>query len=472
MKAPRHLRYSSVLLISFFIFLQYGCEDPIPGPQVNSNCCPGNAGILCTKLTERLQSTMPIQEFNDNYTQDDTKCPIVKGQWIVQIDSWCNWPLKSPVDSFISTSSWNKVMDAITKSPCITLIDSATNKEIVLDSLNQLAITKICPCDSTLIVLDTTKLNNQEMGAVASSKGGPQGNNVFMLPEIGENIFQGDYELGVEHSFDPNAGRKIAIIDSGVDAAVAGSMENQFVEKLNIIRPGSPIDDEYGHGTAVLSIVEMASRVDNNESNHKYIIYKTFDEKGVGTMFDVVCALHGAMKEADMVNMSWGTSKRNKYLEKAIDSFDSKATPLIASKGNDCLMTTPETPQNFPADFETVYDVAALNLGLGVFTGNSWTSFIDADPSSVPNTVDYWECSNWRNDSLQLIAPGKIDFTQGVDRYGTSFAAAYVSGIIARYYFENNTYPRYTASDIMNYTQHRTAAPNDGITRYIWVPTK
>lgn len=223
-------------------------------------------------------------------------------------------------------------------------------------------------------------------------------------------------------------GVKIVIIDSGVASDVTFTIN----QKRNFADPNNAFDvtDNYGHGTVVsLLINEVVSDADID-------IYKITDTKNASE-WDTLAAV-AACKDAHVINMSLefglgdkacqtcgreSHSSRSAVFERMIEQlFRQPNKPIvIAAAGNNTLPSLA-----YPARFGDVIAIGSVNSR--------------GDLSHFSNYGDVDHILNYH--ANRFVLPGGEDdptrpesvgmFTNPVKSYhGTSFAAAYASGIVA-----------------------------------------
>lgn len=84
-------------------------------------------------------------------------------------------------------------------------------------------------------------------------------------------------------------------------------------------------DDPNKHGSIISQYI--INQFKDSDKNVEILPLKTHDAKGVGTLFDIICALHFAMaKEVNIVNASWGFYY---YFQKPIPYLSHLITKLL-----------------------------------------------------------------------------------------------------------------------------------------------
>ena len=144
---------------------------------------------------------------------------------------------------------------------------------------------------------------------------------------------------------------KIAILDSGINNKIQTNPIN-VVKKFNTFDFSSNVHDDFGHGTAVASII---TDVPKNERLQVYDI-KVLNEKGTGDVKNLIAGIEWAIDESvDIINISLGIHKENQLLEKAIRKALQKDIIVVASSGNNHGLFI-----DYPAKYEGVLSVSAL----------------------------------------------------------------------------------------------------------------
>lgn len=250
------------------------------------------------------------------------------------------------------------------------------------------------------------------------------------------------------------AGRKVCVLDSGIDAGQADLVGRVFLARTMISVPRFPSDllpeDFNGHGTLVASIVSsnglgMASVA----PDASICSLKVLSEDGVGTFGDVIAGIIFAGDiRAHVINMSLssypvpksgveGIAALLQALQSAIDFATSKGSVVVAASGNDGVNLDRDNTLflALPAQLRNVVSVGATGPDAGM---------------NFDRLAPY---SNHGGDTgIDLVAPGgdltdptlQFDmiigacsrFVCGADNFyllstGTSVAAPHVSGAAA-----------------------------------------
>ncbi len=190
------------------------------------------------------------------------------------------------------------------------------------------------------------------------------------------------------------SGKKICIIDTGVDSSIVNySYGYDFVHDDNIP------DDEHGHGTRVAAVI--ASIAPDSE----LVVAKVIDGSGVGYESDVLEALEWCIEQSpDVISFSIGTEdscdgfcNTNFVANMSNDAFDSGIF-VVAASGNDGSKSLKS-----PACGSNVFSVGATD------DYDNIASFSNVNPT------------------LDLFAPGVDITTFAGTGSGTSYSAPHVA---------------------------------------------
>jgi subtilisin family serine protease len=199
----------------------------------------------------------------------------------------------------------------------------------------------------------------------------------------------------------------VAVIDSGIDVRhpeLAGSVTDSF-DAL-----GSS-EGPHVHGTGIAGAIASHARLMGAAPSVHLIAIRAFGQGPVGaesSSFVILKSLdHAVSQHAQIINMSFAGPKDG-LIERAIDAVAAKGVLMVAASGN----AGAKSPPLYPAANPHVIAVSATDAHDKLF-----------------------EASN-RGSYIALAAPGAEIFLPAPDQKyqiasGTSFAAAYVSGIAA-----------------------------------------
>jgi hypothetical protein len=224
--------------------------------------------------------------------------------------------------------------------------------------------------------------------------------------------------------------KRVLILDTGLDPSAMSNVVDQrnFIDYTKL----TDVTDDNGHGTAVVSVIKDLF------PPAEFVIYKVADANGRASEWDTLAAL-AAESDADLVNISLAFglasricpycgreshSSRSAVFENMIDQLEKAVDGplLVAAAGNDGL-----DELSFPARFDKVIAVASVNLGkqLSAFTNRAAIDQVGSRHHNVFVLPG--------GEKPQATAPTEYIGTSstGEKYYGTSFSAAYASGIIA-----------------------------------------
>jgi subtilisin family serine protease len=200
---------------------------------------------------------------------------------------------------------------------------------------------------------------------------------------------------------------RIAVIDSGIDVShpeLAGSIAGTYDALRSTEGP-------HTHGTGIAGAIVARSRLLGSAPSARLLAIRAFGATNSGaesTSFVVLKGLNYAVEQgAQIINMSFAGPK-DPLLERGLAAAAKRGIILIAAAGN----AGPKSPPLYPAADRNVIAVSATDA-----------------------TDKLFEASN-RGSHMALAAPGVDLLLPSPDeKYqvasGTSFAAAYVSGLAA-----------------------------------------
>jgi hypothetical protein len=199
----------------------------------------------------------------------------------------------------------------------------------------------------------------------------------------------------------------VAVIDSGIDArhpeldgAVSASYD-----------PLNSKEGPHSHGTGIAGAIASHSRLLGSAPGARLLAIRAFAMSGgstESTSFSILKSLDFAVaRGARVINMSFA-GPEDPMLERALLAAAGKGVVLVAAAGN----AGPSSPPLYPAAYRTVIAVSATDSADRLFAASNRGKHIAVAAPGV---------------DLVLPSPeGKYQVTSG-----TSFAAAYVSGLAA-----------------------------------------
>ncbi len=203
-----------------------------------------------------------------------------------------------------------------------------------------------------------------------------------------------------------------AILDGSITAILDGNAEPLVINgsitaildgSITAILDGEELPPAFGHGTMVAGIARLAA------PGAEIMPLRVFDGYGHGHLYDIIRAIHFAVKEgADVINMSFSTPSDSRELERAIEYATHRGVTCVAAVGNQGQQVL-------------VYP-AAYEKSLGI-----------ASTGSLDELSQY---SNFGPQLVDLGAPGEAiisSYPGGLYAagWGTSFATPFVAGTAA-----------------------------------------
>jgi hypothetical protein len=199
----------------------------------------------------------------------------------------------------------------------------------------------------------------------------------------------------------------VAVIDTGIDAEhpdLAGTVVDQFDALAGVEGPQD-------HGTGIAGVIAAHGRLMGAAPAVHVLAVRAFGTtqgSAQGTTFNIVKGLDWAVaRGARLVNMSFA-GPADPTLQKAMASAHDKGTVLIAAAGN----AGPNSPPLYPAADPNAIAVTAVDGEDRIFERANRGSYVALSAPGV---------------DILTPAPGEAYRMSS----GTSFAAAYVSGIAA-----------------------------------------
>ncbi len=199
----------------------------------------------------------------------------------------------------------------------------------------------------------------------------------------------------------------VAVINSGIDVRHP-ELANSVADSFDALGTG---EGPHVHGTGIAGAIASHARLMGAAPSAHLIAIRAFGQGPVGaesSTFVILKSLDYAVTQhAQIINMSFAGPK-DSLIERAINAVAAKGIVMIAASGN----AGAKSPPLFPAANPNVIAVSATDAKDKLF-----------------------EASN-RGSYIALSAPGAEIFLPAPDQKyqitsGTSFAAAYVSGVAA-----------------------------------------
>ncbi len=194
---------------------------------------------------------------------------------------------------------------------------------------------------------------------------------LVMIPESGEEERQwgdsgrpfgrGALEwLGIDPAAeDRGKGVKIALLDTSInrDAPCLAGADVKTVDLFGLE------DGAAEHGSLVASLIAGSSgNVTGIADAASIISYPVLDANGYGNVFDLAEAIVAAADAgADIISMSLGFPHESAVLRAAVDYAAAKGCVLVASAGNEGASADGSSTVCYPAAFDSVMAVGAVN---------------------------------------------------------------------------------------------------------------
>ncbi len=199
----------------------------------------------------------------------------------------------------------------------------------------------------------------------------------------------------------------VAVIDSGIDARhpeLSGTVADSF-------DPAGGSGDAHSHGTGIAGAIVAHERLTGVAPRARILAVRAFDPNGAsaeGTTFNILKGIEWASKNgARVINMSFA-GPRDPIMSRILASAYKKGIVLIAAAGN----AGPKSPPLYPAADLNVIAVTATDTQDNLFAMSNRGNHVAVAAPGV---------------DLLLPTPGG-SYQMST---GTSFAAAYISGIAA-----------------------------------------
>jgi hypothetical protein len=257
----------------------------------------------------------------------------------------------------------------------------------------------------------------------------------------GANHINADDALEAGYS---GEGVKVAVLDSGVNFNHFDLRDNFDLSAnelgYDFVSDDFFPEDVYGHGTHVAGILAAASNgfgVVGVAPNAQIVALRVLDDNGEGTASRIIEALqwiqnyNAAHPDSPIriTNNSYGTGSNSSQLEAAFDVLASSGVLHIGSAGNEGSAAGNGNNVSYPARYESVVAVAALDKN------NQRASFSSTGSDVEIAAPGVAVLSTWK-DSTNFAGPQPFSFAGYAGEYfieanGTSMASPHVAGVAA-----------------------------------------
>lgn len=160
------------------------------------------------------------------------------------------------------------------------------------------------------------------------------------------------------HEIARGANVRVAVIDSGIDAAnpeLAGSIADTFDALSEPMKP-------HKHGTGIASLIAGHGKLTGAAPGARILAVRAFNPEGAGaqgTTFDILKGLDWAVAhDARVINMSFA-GPSDPALHRSLAAAHRKGVVLVAAAGNG----GPQSPPLYPAADANVIAVTATDAG-------------------------------------------------------------------------------------------------------------
>lgn len=255
-------------------------------------------------------------------------------------------------------------------------------------------------------------------------------------------------------------GVKVAVLDSGVNFNHYDLQDNFDFSATELgydfVSDDFFPEDVYGHGTHVAGILAAANNgfgVVGVAPNAQIVALRVLDDNGEGTASRIIEALQWIQNynavhpdsPIRITNNSYGTGSNSSQLEAAFDVLASSGVLHIGSAGNDGSVAGNGNNVGYPARYESVVAVVALDKN------NLRASFSSTGSDVEIAAPGVAVLSTWK-DSTNFAGPQPFSFAGYAGEYfieanGTSMASPHVAGVAALLMASN---PSYTAEAVRN----------------------
>lgn len=207
----------------------------------------------------------------------------------------------------------------------------------------------------------------------------------------------------------------VAVVDSGIRADHPDLQGKVLSDGMNFLNDNSDVTDDYGHGTAVASIIAAAGNngigMAGTAMGVSILPIKVGNADGAPVSAIAQGVDYAVDHGASVINLSLGSDSPSITLQNAIAYAYGKNVPVVASSGNYSDQVS------FPASYKDVISVGATTLdGRAIASFSSRLSRVDLVAPGVDVLAATWSAS--QGDGYALMK-------------GTSFSTPMVSGVVA-----------------------------------------
>lgn len=207
----------------------------------------------------------------------------------------------------------------------------------------------------------------------------------------------------------------VGVVDSGIRADHPDLKGKVLSDGMNFLNGNSDVTDDYGHGTAVASIIAATGNngvgMAGTAMGVSILPIKVGNADGAPVSAIAQGVDYAVDHGASVINLSLGSDSPSITLQNAIAYAYGKNVPVVASSGNYSDQVS------FPASYKDVISVGATTLdGKALASFSSRLSRVDLVAPGVDVLAATWSAS--QGDGYALMK-------------GTSFSTPMVTGVVA-----------------------------------------
>lgn len=236
-------------------------------------------------------------------------------------------------------------------------------------------------------------------------------------------------------------GVNVSVLDTGIDNDHPDLKENIAggvgFANINLAKFNTAWDDDNGHGTHVAGIIAALDNkigVVGAAPNVSLYAVKVLNRGGRGFTSDIIAGIEWSVEnDMDIVSMSLGGGGHSQLFQDAINVAHNNGVLIIASAGNGGDGDISTTEISYPAAYDNVTAVAAINKSDNV--------------ADFSNSGDY----------VDIAAPGvsiRSTYNNGLyaNMSGTSMSCPHVTGVAALVLAQNMSMTPSDVEHILNST--------------------
>jgi len=220
-------------------------------------------------------------------------------------------------------------------------------------------------------------------------------------------------------SYNKGTSVRVAIVDSGIDYTHPDLADN-YMGGYNFISfiPSDPLDpmDANGHGTHCAGVV---AAIDNDKGvigvapEASLYAVKVISASGSGIISDLIAGIEWCIfNNMQVISMSLGTDANSSALHEICNAAYAANIAVVAAAGNSATGKEGEDTVRYPAKYDSVVAVAAININE---KKPSWSSVGPAVEIAAPG--------------VNVLSTNKGGDYSNLD--GTSMACPHVAGVMA-----------------------------------------